>query len=293
MKYIDAQTIIIPKSCPEWFDISYNMNIYKGCKHGCIYCDSRSDCYKISDFEEIVAKKEALKIIERELKSKRKKRIIGTGAMSDPYNPFERKYQLTRGALELINSYGFGISLVTKSDLVTRDIDILRKINQHSSVCVGITITAVTDSLSKKIEPAAPISSKRFLAVKQLTENGIYSGILMMPILPFISDSEENIIAIVKNAAECGANFIYPFFGLTLRQGQREYFYGALEKFARELVPRYKKTFGHRYECLAPKYKKLYQIFKNACEKYRIVYQMTDIIEGAKDKVQIRQLPLL
>lgn len=293
MKYIDAKTIIIPKSCPEWFDINYNMNIYKGCTHGCIYCDSRSDCYKISNFDEIVAKKEALRIIDKELKSKRKKGIIGTGAMSDPYNPLEQEYELTRGALNLINSYGFGISLVTKSDLVTRDIDIFQKISQHSSLCIGITITAATDSLAKKIEPAAPSPTKRFLALKKLTANGLYSGILMMPILPFISDSEDNILSIVQNAAGCGANFIYPLFGLTLRQGQREYFYHALEKFAKELVPKYKKAFGNRYGCLSPKNKKLYQIFKKACEKYRIVYKMTDIIEGAKDKVQVRQLPLL
>lgn len=292
MKYIDAKTIIISKSYPEWFNIRYNMNIYKGCQHGCIYCDSRSDCYQNSNFDEIVAKKDALKIIERELKSKRKKGIIGTGAMSDPYNLMERKYQLTRGALKLFNSYGFGVSLITKSDLVTRDIDLFQKIGQHSSVCIGLTITAASDSLAKKIEPVAPSSSKRFLAIKKLTEKGIYAGILMMPILPFISDKEENILTIIKNAAQSGVKFIYPLFGLTLRRGQREYFYSALDKLFPGLSQKYKHFFGNKYECLSPEHQKLSEVFKNACEKYSIVYKMSEIVKAAEDNVQIQQLPL-
>lgn len=291
MKYIDAKTIITHNKYPDsWFGNKYNMNIYRGCSHKCIYCDSRSDCYQIKNFDEIIAKKDALKIIEKELKSKRKTGVVGSGAMSDPYNPFEKKYMLTRGALELINSYGFGINITTKSDLVTRDIDIIKKINIHSPVCIGITITTATDALSMKIEPEAPVSSKRFAAIDMFSQNEIYAGILMMPILPFISDNKENIVSIIRIAAEVGAKFIYPSFGLTLRSGQREYFYHKLERLYPGLKERYQRTFGDAYQCSSPNHKELWTLFKKTCKNYNIDYRMRDIIEGAKNNVQIKQM---
>jgi DNA repair photolyase len=149
--------------------------------------------------------------------------------MSDPYNPKEAEYKFTEWALRLIDCYGFGVNIITKSDLVIRDIDLLKKINLHSPVGIGITITATNDELARRIEPSAPASSRRFAALKNLNSNGIYAGILMTPILPFISDTLENISAIVKLAAENGARFIYPSLGMTLRDGQREYFYRALD----------------------------------------------------------------
>lgn len=293
MKYINAKTIITHNKYPNaWFGNKYNMNIYRGCSHGCIYCDSRSDCYQIENFDEIVAKKDALYIIDKELKSKRKTGIVGTGAMSDPYNPMEKEYKLTRGALELINTYGFGINITTKSDLITRDIDILKDINKHSPVCIGVTITATVDSLSMKIEPSAPVSSKRFAVIDELSKNGIYAGILMMPILPFISDDEENIISIVKIGAECGAKFIYPWFGMTLRSGQREYFYNKLDKIYPGVNGKYQKIFAYTYECLCPNHKNLWDLFKKECNKYDIVYKMSDVIQGAKDNVHTKQLSM-
>ncbi|MBU5439021.1 radical SAM protein [Tissierella sp. MSJ-40] len=293
MKYIAAKNIIIPKKDPSrWFGINYNMNIYRGCSHNCIYCDSRSECYQINNFNEIVAKEDALLIIERELKSKRKTGIVGTGAMSDPYNPMERKHRLTKGALELINKYGFGINIITKSDLIVRDIDLLRKINIHSPVCIGITITAANDELSSKIEPDSPRSSERFLAIKELSDHRIYTGVLMMPILPFISDSEENIISIVRKGVECGAKFIYPWFGVTLRLGQREYFYNELDKEFPGIKERYKKSYGNSYECLSHNHKKLWELFIRECNNYRIDYKMSDIIKNYKQNVQIKQMSL-
>lgn len=293
MKYIDAKTIISHNKYPDsWFGNKYNMNIYRGCNHRCIYCDSRSDCYQIKNFDEITAKKDALKIIEKELKSKRKTGIVGTGAMSDPYNLLEREHMLTRGALELINRYGFGVNITTKSDLISRDIDILKKINIHSPVCIGITITTATDELSMKIEPSAPISSKRFAAIEELSKSGIYTGILMMPILPFISDNEDNIISIIEMAAKTGAKFIYPSFGVTLRSGQREYFYHKLERIYPGMKEKYQETFGNAYQCSSPNYKNLRRLFKKVCEDHNIVYRMRDIIEGAKNSVQMKQLSL-
>ncbi|MGL4731392.1 MAG: radical SAM protein, partial [Clostridium sp.] len=187
MEIVKAKTIIsgYVESSP-WFGNNYNMNIYKGCNHGCIYCDSRSECYNIENFDMVRAKENAVDLIARELKSKRKTGVVGTGAMSDPYNPFEKSYKLTRKALELINRYGFGVSIATKSDLILRDIGLLKEIKSHSPVLVKITITTSDDSLCDKIEPNVASASKRFEVIKKLSDEGIFTGILLMPVLPFL-----------------------------------------------------------------------------------------------------------
>lgn len=279
---IPAKTILTPVQRPEsWFGKRYNMNLYRGCVHGCIYCDSRSDCYRIADFDTIAVKAEALPLLEREMRGKRRKGIIGIGAMSDPYNPLERQLRLTEQSLALMDRYGFGVHIPTKSDLIVRDIALLRAIAGHSPVSVGITITACSDQLAQAIEPAAPSSTRRFAALRQLAGNGIYSGILMMPILPFISDSRENILTLVRTAADCGVQYIYPWFGLTLRPGQREYFYQALDRLYPGLKRRYQATYGDTYECLSPDHRNLQAIFIRECQKYNLRYRMADIIAGA------------
>lgn len=293
MEFISAKTIVSGYSeSNAWFGDNYNMNIYKGCCHGCIYCDSRSECYRIDNFDVIRAKENALALINKELKSKKRTGVIGTGAMSDPYNPFEREYKLTRGALELINTYGFGVSLITKSDLVIRDIDILKKIKNHSPVLVKITITTCSDELCKKIEPNVAVSSKRFSAIKELSENGIFAGILLMPVLPFLEDNEENIRSIVKKAYENGAKFIFPAFGMTLRQNQRDWYYKKLDEKFPGIKQKYIKQFGNNYECYSPKAKQLWNLFKEDCEKYGIVYKMSDIIKAYKKGYEKDQLSL-
>ena len=209
MKYIEAKSIVSSyQRNNSWFGINYNMNIYKGCPHGCIYCDSRSECYGIEEFDAVRAKLNSTAIIRKDLKSKRKKGVVGTGAMSDPYNVFERKYEYTREALKLVDEFGFGIGIATKSSLITRDIDILKRIKTHSPVIIKITITTYDDKLCGKIEPNVSLSSKRFQALKMLSDEGIYAGILLMPILPFINDTEENIVNIVRKAYDNGAKFI-------------------------------------------------------------------------------------
>ncbi len=293
MEFISAKTIVSGYSeSNAWFGDNYNMNIYKGCCHGCIYCDSRSECYRIDNFDAIRAKENALALINKELKSKKRTGVIGTGAMSDPYNPFEREYKFTRGALELINTYGFGVSLITKSDLVIRDIDILKKIKNHSPVLVKITITTCSDELCKKIEPNVAVSSKRFSAIKELSENGIFAGILLMPVLPFLEDDEENIRSIVKKAYENGAKFIFPAFGVTLRQNQRDWYYKKLDEKFPGIKQKYIKQFGNNYECYSPKAKQLWNLFKEDCERYGIVYKMSDIIKAYKKGYEKDQLSL-
>ncbi len=289
MQTVPAKTIIARGYASQWFGTDYNMNIYRGCSHGCIYCDSRSDCYQIEDFDTVRSKENALQLIENELSRKRKKGVIATGAMSDPYNPFEKQYELTRGALKLIDRYGFGIAIDTKSDLVVRDIDILQRIQQHSPVLVKITITSGDDLLAKKIEPYVAVSSRRFSAIKALSEAGIYSGILLMPVLPFIEDNKENILSIVSQAKESGAKFIFPAFGVTLRQNQRLYFYEKLDEKFPGVKEKYNQHFGNKYQCASPNGAALQNIFQDACKKAGILYKMSDIISGYKASYDMRQ----
>ncbi|MGY0372994.1 radical SAM protein [Clostridium sp. JNZ J1-5] len=294
MDYIPAKTIVSQYvKDNSWFGVNYNMNIYKGCCHGCIYCDSRSECYGIDNFDKVRAKENSIKIIRNDLRSKRRKGVIGTGAMSDPYNPFEKDLMLTRDALDLINRFNFGIAIATKSNLITRDIDILRKIKEHSPVIIKMTVTTFQDELCKKVEPNVCAASERFQAIKALSDNGIFTGVLLMPILPFINDNEENIVSIVKKTAECGGKFILAYgMGLTLRQNQREYFYNQLIRLFpdKNLVQKYNTTFGNSYECSSPNSRKLWVIFKNECERLGILYKMKDIVSAYKAGYDDRQI---
>ena len=283
MRFLPAKTIVSKvKYGSNWFGIDYNMNLYKGCCHGCIYCDSRSECYQIENFDEVCLKENAIEILEKELRSKRQKGVIGLGAMSDTYNPFEKKYEVTRKALELINKYSFGVSIETKSDLIIRDIDILKIIAKKHSTIIKITITTNNDDLSKIIEPNVCVSTKRFEAVNKLSGSGLFVGVILTPMLPFITDSEENIKEIVKLSYENGAKFVYtyPYMGVTLRNNQREYYYEKLDKHFPGIKAKYIKYYGNKYNCTVFNNNKLYNVFKNECEKYGLLYNMTDIIKA-------------
>ena len=292
METIPAKTIITKTKSAAWFGSDYNMNIYRGCCHGCIYCDSRSECYQVTDFETVKAKENALEIIGSELKRKKKKGVIATGSMSDPYNPFEKKRELTRNSLKLVNENKFGIAIATKGTLVTRDIDILSNIKEHSPVIVKITITTADSDLCKKIEPYAPDSTDRFAAIKSLADAGIYCGILLMPILPFINDNRSNILEIVHRAHDSGAKFIYAMFGLTLRDIQREYFYERLDEHFPNMKQKYINSYANRYSCISPNAKNLWNAFKSECIKLGISYSMDEIIKSYKSDYQNKQLNL-
>lgn len=294
MNTIPAKTIIQAKPDASWFGTDYNMNIYKGCCHGCIYCDSRSDCYQITDFDTVRAKANALVIIEDELRRKNRSGVIGTGSMSDPYNPFEQQYRLTRQALSLIDRYHFGVGIATKSDLVSRDIDILSQIKTHSPVIVKITVTSCDDGLAEKLEPGVCPSSSRFEAVRRLSEAGIFAGLLMMPLLPGLTATADNIMGIIHKAHDSGARFIYPWFGFSLRNGQREYFYEKLEELfpTRQLKQTYQSLYGMSYSCQSPNAKELYERFTSECNRLGILYRMDDIIRGYKAEYDYTQLSL-
>lgn len=283
MEFVKAKSILTKvKNGNFWFGMDYNMNLYRGCSHGCIYCDSRSDCYHIENFDVVKGKEDALQILESELIKKKQHGVIGIGAMSDTYNPQEIKYQTTRGALKLISKYNFGVSIDTKSDLIVRDLDILKEINSKNDVVIKFTITTPNDELCKKIEPRVCVSSKRLEAIKQLSDSGIFVGILMNPILPFITDNEDDIKRLVYLAHTHGAKFIYTYMAVTLRENQRTYYYEQLDKLFPGLKEKYIKTYGNNYQCMSLNGRKLYSVFASECEKYGILYKMEDIISTYK-----------
>lgn len=285
MEFIKVKTILTKvKNGSEWYDVDYNMNLYRGCSHGCIYCDSRSDCYHIDNFDIVKAKENMIQILETELAKKSLKGVIGIGAMSDTYNPMEIQYQQTREALKLISKYGFGVSIDTKSNLILRDIDLLKNINQNNNVIIKFTITTPDDKLSKIIEPNVCVSSKRLETIKKLSESDIFTGIMMNPVLPFITDKEEDIKKLVKLANEYGAKFIHTYMGMTLRENQRAYYFDKLDDSFSGLKEEYIKKYGDRYNCLVPNYKYLYKVFADECDKYGILYKMNDIINAYKKK---------
>lgn len=282
MLTIPCKTILQKNKTSEWFGNDYNMNLYRGCCHGCIYCDSRSECYHVDNFDTVRAKENALVILRDELRRKIRKGIIGTGAMSDPYNPFEQTELLTRHALELISAYEFGITIITKSPLIARDIDVYREIAELSPVLCKMTVTTADDELCRLIEPNVAPSSERFNALAKMSESGLFTGITLMPVLPFLEDSEENILRIVKTAHQCGVRCIYPFFGVTLRTNQREYFLNELDKKFPDskLRERYIRRFGNRYECVSPNAKRLWSVFISECDRFGILYNMKSIISA-------------
>lgn len=294
MEFIKAKTILTKVSYgSEWYGIDYNMNLYRGCSHGCIYCDSRSNCYHIDNFDKARSKVNALYILEKELIKKQKKGVIGIGSMSDTYNFFEKDYEITRGALKLISKYNFGVSIDTKSDLILRDLDILKEINSKNNVIVKFTITTPSDELSKKIEPNVCVSSKRLQAIKILSDNGIFVGIMMNPVLPFITDSEDDIKKLVRLAKNVGAKFIHTYMGVTLRENQREYYFMKLDKLFPGLKEKYIKYYGNRYNCVILNYKRLYQVFTEECKKYGILYDMDNIIKAYKKEIKsVEQITL-
>lgn len=294
MKEILAKTILTKNKYPQyWFGNNYNMNLYRGCHHGCIYCDSRSECYQNDSFDTVMVKKDVLTLLQKELSRKRKKGVVGIGAMSDTYNSFEKELEITRGALKLIRDYHFGVSLETKSDLVVRDIDLFLDIQKYNDVIIKLSITTVDDQLSKVIEPYAPVSSQRFQAIKQLSDAGVFTGILMHPVLPFITDNEENIKEMVRLAYQNGAKFIHAYFGVTLRDRQRDYYYQNLENDFPNLKDKYIKHYGQRYQCLSKNRKHLEYVFKKECQKYGILYKMEDIIHAYQtSQNKIEQLSL-
>lgn len=272
MHFVDAKGILSAHN---------GMNLYRGCTHGCIYCDSRSKCYQITHaFEDIEVKQNAPQLLEKALRSKRKKCMIGTGAMCDPYMHCEEELKLTRRCLELIDEYGFGVAVQTKSDRVLRDLDLLKSINEKEKCVVQMTLTTYDEKLCKILEPNVCTTRRRFETLQILHENGIPTVVWLSPILPFINDTRENIEGILEYCIQAKVHGIICFgMGVTLREGDREYFYAALDKHFPGMKERYHQKYGYAYEVTSDRNKELMQIFYKTCREHGILSDVNKVFE--------------
>lgn len=269
VREIQAKQLLSSHARPDpWFGLRYTFNIYRGCKHGCIYCDSRSLCYGIEDFDEILVKVNALERLADELARKRIKGLVGTGSMSDPYGPVEADLRLTRGALEIVARHGFPLHLITKSDLVVRDADLLARIAADTACYVSFTITTTDDALAEIVEPRAPSPARRLAAIRALSAAGVTTGVTLMPVLPYLEDTEENVRDVVIGAAEAGATYVILAFSMTMRDRQRDYYYAALDRHWPGLSERYRRRYGERYDCPSDRARRLQQLFAELVARY-------------------------
>lgn len=249
------------------------MNLYRGCTHGCIYCDSRSRCYQFThSFEDIEVKQNAPELLEKALRSKRKKCMIGTGAMCDPYMPCEKELKLTRKCLELIEEYGFGLAIQTKSDLILRDLDLLKSIQRKAKCVVQMTLTTYDEDLCQIVEPNVCTTKRRYEVLQIMKESGIPTVVWLSPLLPYINDTEENVSGILNYCIQAGVYGILCFgIGLTLRDGNREYYYAALDKNFPGMRQRYHHKYGYQYEITSDHHKELMKLLHTVCAEHGIV----------------------
>lgn len=255
------------------------MNLFRGCTHGCIYCDSRSKCYQMNhSFEDIEVKENSIELLEDRLKRKRKKCMIGMGSMTDPYINEELKLNYTRQAIEIINKYGFGLTLITKSSNIIRDLDLLKEINSKIKCVVQMTLTTYDERLCRIIESNVSTTKERVETLIKLREAGILTVVWMTPILPYINDTKENVIGILNYCKEAKVKGILCFgMGLTLREGNREYFYSKLDKYFPYLKDRYIREFGNSYVINSKNNYRLMKIFRDFCENEKIMHDYNKI----------------
>ncbi len=272
MHYTNVKTILSAKN---------GMNLYRGCSHGCIYCDSRSKVYNMQHpFEDIEIKSNAIELLEKSLKGKRKKCMIGMGSMTDPYIPLEKEIKNTRKSLELIYKYGFGATLITKSSAILRDLDILKAINDKTKCVIQMTLTTFDEKLCKIIEPNVSSTKERFETLKILNQNKISTVVWLTPILPFINDTKENLIGVLDYCIKANVYGILCFgMGVTLRDGNREYFYKKLDKYFPAIKEKYIKFYKNNYILNSLNNKYLMNIFHKTCKQYNIVYDNNKIFE--------------
>ena len=279
MHFVDAKGILSGN------DGHWGMNIYRGCSHGCIYCDSRSRCYQFTHpFEDIEVKQNAPELLEAALRSKRKKCMIATGSMSDPYMHCEEKLRLTRKCLEIILRYGFGATLLTKSDRVLLDMDLLEEIHRKTKCVVQMTLTTYDDDLCRIVEPNVCTTRRRIEVLEEMRHRGIPTVVWLTPILPFINDTEDNIKAILAECIRVGVKGIICFdMGLTLREGDREYYYAALDKSFPGMKKRYIQRYANAYALPSPRAKELMDLFWITCRQHGLLCTPEDCFAYLND----------
>lgn len=286
MHFVSAKGILSAKN---------GMNIYRGCTHGCIYCDSRSDCYQMDHlFEDIAVKQNAPELLEDALRRKRKPCMIGTGSMCDPYMHCEETLGYMRRCLEIIDKYSCGVTVITKSDRILRDIDLFEMINRRTKAVVQITLTTYDEELCRIIEPNVCSTKRRYEVLKEFQKRGIQTVVWLCPILPYINDTEENLRGILDYCFDAGVVGIVNFgFGVTLRGGSREYFYSKLDEHFPGMKERYQKRFGDSYECPSENAAKLWRIFERECRSHGVMYEPDEIFAYLKEyPTQNQQLSL-
>ncbi len=288
MHYKDAKGILSSRN---------GMNLYRGCTHGCIYCDSRSLCYGMDHpFEDVEVKRNAPQLLEAALRRKRERCMISTGSMCDPYLPIEETERLTRRCLELIDRYGFGFTVITKSDRVLRDLDLLMSVNEKAKCVVQMTLTTYGEDLCRLLEPNVCSTRRRFEVLKVLRENGIPTVVWLCPILPFINDTEENLRGILEYCFMAGVRGILCFgMGVTLREGDREYFYRKLDEHFTGVKEKYMSAFGTRYECRSPNHPALMKIFREECRSRGVLCGTDEVfayLNQFEDKQAGKQMSL-
>lgn len=265
MHFVNAKHILSARN---------GMNLYRGCQHGCIYCDARSQCYQMNHvFEDIEVKINAPQLLETALKARRRPCVIGTGAMSDPYIPLEEELRLTRKCLELIEKYGFGVTVLTKSDRCLRDLDLLQRINDKAKAVVQMTLTTRDEALCRILEPNVSTTFARYEALKTFRKAGIPTVVWLSPLVPYLNDTPENVLGILDYCADAGVKGIINFgMGLTLRDGNREYFYAALDRHFPGLKEIYIRAYGNAYELPSPRERELWKLFHEGCEARGILH---------------------
>ncbi len=285
MHFVDARSILSPQN---------GINPYRGCTHGCIYCDSRSDCYRMNHaFEDVEVKQNAPQLLQEALSRKRKRCMIATGAMCDPYMHCEEQLQLTRQCLEVIERFGFGAAVQTKSCRILRDLDLLGRINEKSRAVVQMTLTTADEKLCRILEPHVSTTVRRYDALKACQERGIPTAVWISPLLPFLNDTEDNLRRILEYCFDAGVRAILCFgIGVTLRAGDREYFYAALDRHFPGLRRRYESAYGDAYEVLSPNHPSLMRLFHRECEKHGVLHDAPSVFawmrEFPEDSGQLR-----
>ncbi len=277
---------------------SNGMNLYRGCQHGCIYCDARSKCYQMNHvFEDIEVKCNGPALLERALRSKRKPCMIGTGAMCDPYMPLEEELELTRRSLELIEKYGFGVTVLTKSNRILRDLELYRRINDKTKAVIQMTLTTCDENLCRLVEPNVSPTAQRVETLKTFQAAGIPTVVWLCPVLPFLNDTADNIRGILERCADAGVKGIIHYgMGMTLREGNREYYYSQLDRKFPGLKEHYIRTYGNAYECPSPRARELEGLFHSLCDHYGIWHsndQVFAYLHSFEEKEQSIQLGFL
>lgn len=267
MHYVEAKGILSPRN---------GMNLYRGCVHGCIYCDSRSSCYHMDHaFEDVAVKRNAIALLEDALKRRRKPCMIGAGSMTDPYIPLEEELGHVRQALELVLRYGFGITLITKSARVLRDLDLLAAINRRTKCVVQMTLTTYDEELCRILEPNVCTTGRRAQVLEILRDEGIPTVVWLSPILPFLNDTKENIKGILEYCVRAKVRGIICFgMGMTLREGDREYYYQALDRHFPGLRQKYHQKYGYAYELASDRNGELMGIFRSVCQRHGILHDV-------------------